>query len=504
DADSDADTDTGALHTGDTGVVDHDLDNDGYDDIAFGGDDCDDTDPYQNPGADERCNNLEDDDCDTYIDEDDAVDAQLWYADTDNDQHGDPTVSVRRCVQPANTAAVGDDCDDTEGTVFPGAPAVACDQLDNDCDPLTFEAGQVLLNGNPVASLATALNTATAGSVVVLCEGRYATSALEITVGLTLAGPGPDITVVDGSAGGAVLSVLTAAPVTIAGMTLTNGSGRPIATDTYGGGVFATDNARVVLSDLVIDGNVAGHGGGVALGDSALLDLRDSVVSGNHTDPALTFSGDSGGGVSTGSDAVITMPNSEVRENTSLRCGGFELGPRGSLTGDATSAITANAATGTGGGGVCGQTDTVLSTLDIGYNTSTNAAGGLFLTNGATVTDVVLQHNESDLPGGGAKVTGDVSFTNTSFLVNRGFDGAGLEISGGTTTLTGCTVDQNAVTFFAADGGGANVLSGGILVSVGSSWGSNNPNDVAVPSATWNVAPGPANFTCNGSTSVCQ
>jgi len=51
--------------------------------------DCVDTDASINPGADETCNDL-DDDCDGDTDEDDAVDASAWYVDYDGDGYGAP------------------------------------------------------------------------------------------------------------------------------------------------------------------------------------------------------------------------------------------------------------------------------------------------------------------------------------------------------------------------------------------------------------------------------
>ena len=58
-----------------------------------------------------------------------------WYADTDADAHGDPTVAVSACVAPAGFVSAADDCDDADPTVSPDAPEV-CDaaDADEDCD----------------------------------------------------------------------------------------------------------------------------------------------------------------------------------------------------------------------------------------------------------------------------------------------------------------------------------------------------------------------------------
>ena len=105
-----------------------DADGDG----VSGRDDCDDADVTAFPGADERCDGV-DNDCDGAVDKE-AVDATAFYVDGDGDGHGDagaaPTVS---CAAPADTVALADDCDDDEAASFPGHVEV-CDALDNDCD----------------------------------------------------------------------------------------------------------------------------------------------------------------------------------------------------------------------------------------------------------------------------------------------------------------------------------------------------------------------------------
>jgi MYXO-CTERM domain-containing protein len=94
--------------------------------------DCDDLAAEVFPGADERCNGI-DDDCDEVIDEDDAVDAVEWYPDADGDGFGAAGSTRRACSAPEGYGSGSDDCDDSDADVNPDAPEV-CDGIDNDCD----------------------------------------------------------------------------------------------------------------------------------------------------------------------------------------------------------------------------------------------------------------------------------------------------------------------------------------------------------------------------------
>jgi len=106
--------------------------------------DCDDARPDIHPGADEICDGV-DNNCDGSIDGQDAVDSLVWYGDGDGDGYGADSSLYIGCAAPEGYVSAAGDCDDSDGSVSPGAEELCADLLDNDCDGETDQVSSAAL-----------------------------------------------------------------------------------------------------------------------------------------------------------------------------------------------------------------------------------------------------------------------------------------------------------------------------------------------------------------------
>ncbi|PJA47442.1 hypothetical protein CO172_01435 [Candidatus Uhrbacteria bacterium CG_4_9_14_3_um_filter_36_7] len=105
---------------------DEDCDSDGFTAKL----DCDDEDAAIHPGAAETCDAV-DEDCDGEADEGLNI---TQYPDADGDGYGNPSFKITTdCALRVKHVTNDQDCDDEDGSVYPGALEL-CDQQDNDCD----------------------------------------------------------------------------------------------------------------------------------------------------------------------------------------------------------------------------------------------------------------------------------------------------------------------------------------------------------------------------------
>ncbi len=121
-----------AVEAQDTGTDSGSLPDDAPDadgDGSPAGLDCDDADATRHPGADERCDGI-DQDCDGTLD-DAPIDGVDAWADGDGDGQGAGNRTTA-CLPAAGWAGDEGDCDDTDASVYTGAPE-RLDGRSNDC-----------------------------------------------------------------------------------------------------------------------------------------------------------------------------------------------------------------------------------------------------------------------------------------------------------------------------------------------------------------------------------
>ncbi len=184
--------------------------------------DCDDDDAAQYPGADEYCNE-EDDDCDGDVDEWDAVDATTWYFDFDEDGYGDDAATDQACEQLSGYVAKGGDCDDEDPDFSPGAEEY-CDGIDTDCDGNPDYDLNVGMSGTTYKTITDALAYATAGDRICVLDGTYY-ETVNVNVDVLLEGQSRDGVVIDANGDSPVLGLTSVTSAEIKNLTLTGGEG---------------------------------------------------------------------------------------------------------------------------------------------------------------------------------------------------------------------------------------------------------------------------------------
>jgi hypothetical protein len=272
DTDTDMDTDMDTDTDTDTGDDPMDADGDGSD----ASEDCDDDDPDVHPGADERCDGV-DNDCDDEIDEDDAVDADTFHVDADGDGFGDPGATATACEQREGLTTDATDCDDSSADARPGGVEV-CDRLDNDCDGSTDFDAWIPDDHLDVAA------AVDAGAAMRVCvdAGTWDATGLEPSAALELEGVGIDQTILDGGDGP---MFITDASLRLARMTLTNVGHTD---ETSSGAALYEGDGGLVLEELRFDApDHAASYGAFAYVEGGDITVRDVEIDG----PAVTTTG---------------------------------------------------------------------------------------------------------------------------------------------------------------------------------------------------------------------
>jgi large repetitive protein len=86
-----------------------------------------------------------------------------YYADADGDGFGNDAITLQACSQPLGYAAVGGDCDDNNATIYPGAPEICDNSIDDNCNGQTDEGCVTVPITAPIGQIS--------GAAFVACTG---------------------------------------------------------------------------------------------------------------------------------------------------------------------------------------------------------------------------------------------------------------------------------------------------------------------------------------------
>jgi hypothetical protein len=280
-------------------------------------------------------------------------------------------------------------------------------------------------------------------------DGDTITFAVTGTIGLTsgelvidnsvtINGPGSDSLAVSRSSGTfRIFHVMSGLTVTIAGLTISNGS----AHFDIGGGIL-NDQATLSLINCSVVNNVASYGGGgIYNNDGGSLTIVNSIISGNS---AAGGEYPSGGGIAGGS---LTIINSTISDNSAVGDFPFTFGYGGGISGGGTisNSTIANNYSGLDGGGIAGGGTITNCTI------SNNGAGG----------------GDNNFPGSGGGIYGGGTISNCTISGNSvfgsAFKGAGSGggiYAVGAVTISKTTFSDNYILFY---GNGGGICNGGTL-----------------------------------------
>jgi len=241
-------------------------------------------------------------------------------------------------------------------------------------------------------NLQAAQDAATAGAT--LWVRGTCTGTTEISKNLTITGQHPKgftAPTLSGGGQGSVLTIDSAATVTINTLTITGGKAQPVGFLSSGGGI--DNNGTLTLNDTTVTGNTADTGGGIV--NFGTVTLNDTTISGNTA-------GDVGGGITNGGGTVTMNDSATISGNTASLDGGGIWSEGGTVTMTGSAIITGNTAGDLGGGIFTNGTVTMNDSATITGNTAQE--GGGIWSQGGTVTmtgSAIITGNTADVTGGG-------------------------------------------------------------------------------------------------------
>ena len=311
------------------------------------------------------------------------------------------------------------------------------------------------LNG-PKATIKNATGTVTTNGTIYIAKGTYNESNIQINTNMTIIGENQKNTIINGKQSGySIFTIESGANLTIANLTLTNG------TSDTGGAIYSEGTLNV-----------------------------ENCTFTNNT---ATYQNGDGGAIF--NDGTLTVTKSTFNKNTANYGGAiWNNGNNSTLTNNTFTNNTAN-----DGGAIYNEhTGTVIVTNNTFTNNTANDGGAIFSYGTSTVTNNTFNNNTADslmVPyygyGGAIYTLGTSTETNNTFNNNIGIYGGAI-YNQGTLTETNSTFNSNT----AREEGGA-ISNGGILTETKSTFNNNSAVDGGAISNFGNLIVKDSNFTNN-------
>ena len=265
-------------------------------------------------------------------------------------------------------------------------------------------------------------------------EDNNVTGDLDISSNIIIAGNGADLTFINGNAIDRVLHTHDSNNLTINNTTIQNGHigtlGDAFGSNSYGGGLYHESDGNLTLNRVAILNNFAGHrGGGVDYRGNAIV--INSTISGND-------GGWGGGLVSTESNAVMTITNSIVSNNTAHERGG------GLNIYDGTvhinrSLFMSNTVDAGDGGGVANSGTLDIRNSTFSSNTASADGGGIYSSTPMIIENSTISGNSAPVTAG-IYTEANLTSSHNSIVYNNG---TGIFQASGAVTIDNSIVANN-------------------------------------------------------------